>query len=199
MWWVILKKLVLSCLFCVAAWPFYFSYKVQICSMAPGCYSHGSHGPPFHLNAAPNKKKTLSTFCHVPLRNRRLGSGPNTQQIQGLLKLLQSKSKPTPDSSFSVEAGWVEHVLHRGFIFPRMGITSPLRSLFVKAQFGRPGASPLSAPAQPSTRPLKAQLEPDGLGNRSECFKLLQNVPFPSLCGHSWQLPSFQASSHPKC
>lgn len=30
-----------------------------------------------------------------------------------------------------------------------------------------------------------AQLEPDESGNTSECFKLLQKVPSPSLCGHS--------------
>lgn len=49
------------------------------------------------------RKKKLSTLCHVPLGSHKAGSGPNTQQFQGLSRLLQSKSKPTPDSSFSLE------------------------------------------------------------------------------------------------
>lgn len=93
--------------------------------------------PRLQTNKSCGFSSVLSALeCH------KAGPGPNTQQIQGLLKLLQSKSKPTPDSSFSVDTGWVEHVLHIGFSFPRVGIVSTLRTLFIRAQFERPGCFP---------------------------------------------------------
>lgn len=160
-------------LFCVAAWPFQFSCNnVQIRAMGLVWHCNGSQRKvlPLTWMHLPIRYKKEKTEYILPWGSHKPGFRPNAKQIQGLLKQKswKSKSKPVPDSSFSlpIEAVGMKHVLPRRLQF------SQEREIM----------STLSTVCESSVRCLMRTVQEEGWVRP---HPVLQCNPVPAPCKHN--------------